>query len=70
METPIRKKTFTTENVIDLSFEKTTIVNMHHDTIDDSVICLQKAKKHKGIQCIKWSIDEKKYSFEKKYNIE
>ena len=44
VETTIRKKTFTTENVIDLSFEKTTIVNMHHDTIDDSVICLQKEK--------------------------
>ena len=27
-----------------MSFEKTTIVNLHHDTIDDSVICLQKEK--------------------------
>ena len=48
METPIRKKTFTTENVIDLSFEETSIVNMHFDTIGDSVSGLQKNKNIKG----------------------
>ena len=39
-----KKKKVPTQNVIDSSCKKTTIVNLRHDTIDDSVICLHKDK--------------------------
>ena len=41
-----KKKTFATENVIDLSIDKQNIVNLHHNTIDDCVIINLRKKNH------------------------
>ena len=52
-----KKKTFATENVIDLSIDKQNIVNLHHNTLDDCVIINLRKKNH--------TLDRQKYTKKK-----